>query len=98
MSYEIRDINLAPSGEHKIDWVRKNCPLLRSLEEDFSKELKEFAKFEDYLQRLMMTARTEAVSTMPDSETILAKMQQGSLPPSALKEAYAAFILKQTPL
>ncbi len=38
MSYEIRDINLAPSGEHKIDWVRKNCPLLRSLEEDFSKE------------------------------------------------------------
>lgn len=39
MSYEIRDINLAASGEHKIDWVRKNCPLLRSLEEDFSKEL-----------------------------------------------------------
>lgn len=38
MSYEIRDINLAPSGEHKIEWVRKNCPLLRSLEEDFSKE------------------------------------------------------------
>ena len=39
MSYEIKDINLAPSGEHKIDWVRKNCPLLRSLEEDFKKEL-----------------------------------------------------------
>jgi len=39
MSYEIRDINLAESGEHKIDWVRKNCPLLRSLEDDFSKEL-----------------------------------------------------------
>jgi adenosylhomocysteinase len=38
MSYEIRDINLAESGEHKIDWVRKNCPLLRSLEEDFTKE------------------------------------------------------------
>ena len=38
MSYEIRDINLAPSGAHKIDWVRKNCPLLRSLESDFSKE------------------------------------------------------------
>ena len=37
MSYEIRDINLAESGEHKIDWVRKNCPLLRSLEADFSK-------------------------------------------------------------
>ena len=38
MDYAIRDINLAASGEHKIDWVRKNCPLLRSLEDDFSKE------------------------------------------------------------
>lgn len=33
----IRDISLAPSGENKIEWVRRNCPLLRSLEEDFSK-------------------------------------------------------------
>ena len=33
----IKDIHLAPSGAHKIDWVRKNCPLLRSLEEEFSK-------------------------------------------------------------
>lgn len=32
----IKDISLAPSGAHKIDWVRKNCPLLRSLEEEFS--------------------------------------------------------------
>lgn len=36
--YEIKDISLALSGEHKIDWVKKNCPLLRSLEEEFSKE------------------------------------------------------------
>jgi len=34
---QIRDIGLSPSGEHKIEWVRRNCPLLRSLEEDFSK-------------------------------------------------------------
>ena len=33
----IRDINLAPSGENKIEWVRRNCPLLRSLEEDFTR-------------------------------------------------------------
>ena len=33
----IRDINLAPSGENKIEWVRRNCPLLRSLEADFTK-------------------------------------------------------------
>ena len=32
----IRDINLAPSGENKIEWVRRNCPLLRSLEADFA--------------------------------------------------------------
>ena len=35
---DFRDINLAESGEHKIDWVKKNCSLLRSLEEDFGKE------------------------------------------------------------
>ncbi len=31
----IRDINLAPSGENKIEWVKRNCPLLRGLEQDF---------------------------------------------------------------
>ncbi len=35
---QIRDIGLAKSGANKIEWVRRNCPLLRSLEEDFSKE------------------------------------------------------------
>ena len=35
----IRNIDLAPSGENKIEWVRRNCPLLRSLEEDFSKTM-----------------------------------------------------------
>ncbi len=38
MSYEIRDIRLAASGAHKIDWVKKNCPLLRGLEEDFRRD------------------------------------------------------------
>lgn len=37
MASEIRDITLAPSGEQKIEWVKRNCPLLRSLEEEFSK-------------------------------------------------------------
>lgn len=32
---EIRDIALAPSGAHKIEWVRRNMPILRSLEEEF---------------------------------------------------------------
>ena len=38
MSSEIRDISLAPSGAHKIEWVRRNMPLLRSLEADFRAE------------------------------------------------------------
>ena len=38
----IRDLSLAPSGENKIEWVRRNCPLLRSLEEEF-RETKPFA-------------------------------------------------------
>lgn len=35
---QIKDIQLAASGAHKIEWVRRNCPLLRSLEEDFRRE------------------------------------------------------------
>lgn len=33
---EIRDISLAESGERKIEWVRRNCPLLHMLEGEFS--------------------------------------------------------------
>lgn len=36
MSNEIRDITLAESGERKIEWVVRNCALLRGLEEEFS--------------------------------------------------------------
>ena len=34
----IKDIDLAPSGELKIDWVKRNCPLLRTLEGEFAAE------------------------------------------------------------
>lgn len=37
MNYDVKDINLADSGKRKIDWVRSYMPLLRSLEEEFSK-------------------------------------------------------------
>lgn len=37
MASEIRDINLAESGEMKIEWVKNHCDLLRTLEEEFSK-------------------------------------------------------------
>lgn len=42
MSSEIRDINLAESGEKKIEWVKRNCDLLRTLEKEFF-ESKPFA-------------------------------------------------------
>lgn len=32
---QIRDISLASSGEHKIEWVKRNMPLLRNLEKEF---------------------------------------------------------------
>lgn len=41
MSSEIRDINLAESGQKKIEWVKRNCDLLRTLEKEF-KESKPF--------------------------------------------------------
>ncbi len=37
MASEIRDINLAESGHRKIEWVKRNCDLLRTLEEEFLK-------------------------------------------------------------
>lgn len=36
--YEIRDINLAPSGHQKIAWVKDHMPLLSGLEEEFIKD------------------------------------------------------------
>ncbi len=36
MAGEIRDIRLADSGEQKIEWVKRNCDLLRTLEQEFA--------------------------------------------------------------
>ena len=36
--YDIKDITLSPEGHKKINWVKDNMPLLRNLEEEFSKE------------------------------------------------------------
>jgi len=36
MSSEIRDAGLWPEGELKIEWVKRNMPLLRGLEEEFA--------------------------------------------------------------
>ena len=37
MASEIRDISLAESGMRKIEWVKRNCPLLSMLTEEFSR-------------------------------------------------------------
>lgn len=34
---QIRDITLAPEGEKKIEWVKRYMPVLRSIEEEFTK-------------------------------------------------------------
>jgi len=38
MGSVIRDISLAKSGRQKINWVRKNMPLLRSLRKSSQKQ------------------------------------------------------------
>ncbi len=38
MDCVIRDIDLFPSGENKIEWVRRNMPLLNGIRADFEKE------------------------------------------------------------
>ena len=35
--YEVKDINLAPSGHQKIEWVKNNMPLLSAMEEEFAR-------------------------------------------------------------
>ncbi len=40
--YEIKDVNLWESGKRKIDWVRRNMPLLNGIEKEFS-ETKPFS-------------------------------------------------------
>lgn len=37
MNCEIRDLSLAPYGHQKIEWVRDHMPLLRSLEDEFTR-------------------------------------------------------------
>ena len=37
MDYIVRDINLAPSGKLKIDWVREHMPVLNEIREEFEK-------------------------------------------------------------
>ena len=39
MPSEIRDLSLAQAGEKKIEWVERNCDLLRTLREEFRQTL-----------------------------------------------------------
>jgi len=38
MDSVVRDINLAPSGRQKIEWVKMNMPILRRIEDEFKKK------------------------------------------------------------
>ena len=37
--YRVRDISLAPQGEQKIEWVRRNMPILNGIRESFERDL-----------------------------------------------------------
>jgi len=37
--YIVRDINLAPSGRMKIEWVRAHMPVLNAIREEFERDL-----------------------------------------------------------
>ena len=54
MESEIRDIALWQGGEQKIEWVRRNMPLLRRIEEQFAEE-KPF-----YGKRIALSTHLEA--------------------------------------
>ena len=36
--YRIRDISLAPQGEQKIEWVRRNMPILNGIRASFEQD------------------------------------------------------------
>lgn len=38
MTYDIKDINLAPQGEKKIKWVQKHMPVLETIKKQFEEE------------------------------------------------------------
>lgn len=65
---------------------------------DFSDEFNEFAKFENYLQRLTINARENTASTMPNFTVLLSDIHSGKVSPSVLKDTYLAFLLQKTPL
>ena len=38
MTYDVKDISLAPQGKKKIDWVRRHMPVLEHIKKKFAKE------------------------------------------------------------
>ena len=38
MTYDIKDINLAPEGEKKIKWVQKHMPVWETIKKQFEEE------------------------------------------------------------
>ena len=85
MASEIRDINLAESGMRKIEWVRRNCPLLTMLHEEFS-ETKPFAG-----KKIALSIHLEA-KTAYLCEVLAAGEGGGSMNLDAVAEDEAASI------
>ncbi len=77
--------------------VLKADMLGRALD-DFSCELECFAHFKEYLLRLTNAAREISALDIPGFAETLEKVKNQELPPQALKETYAEFLLHKTPL
>ena len=60
-------------------------------------EISSFADFSTYLQKLTTTATKLKTSEIKGFENYIAGIKDGSLPPSALNEAYVAAILEANP-
>ncbi|MCM1323419.1 MAG: multifunctional CCA tRNA nucleotidyl transferase/2'3'-cyclic phosphodiesterase/2'nucleotidase/phosphatase [Acetobacter sp.] len=100
---ELAEVAIVLAKQEQWEYFRRYTDVLKAdmqgrQKDDFTEEFQEFEKFENYLQRLMTTARQYNVSAIPEFEEILAKVQSGILPPTALQKAHITFILTQAPL
>ena len=64
--------------------------------QNFDKELEHFDAFQKYLEQLVAKAQTISVSNLPEFNSILEKVKQHELPPSAIKEILAEKIIRET--
>ena len=82
MASEIKDINLAPSGETKIEWVRQHCDLLRTLYEEFEKTIREngFLEYAGYVDHYYGTPSAFVEKMLGEGVNVILEIEvQGAM-------------------